>query len=99
MVKTRNQIVIFLNDNQELKGNEDTVQNSEEKIISNLEFYTQLKYERCGQNSHLKNLCDIKKFMFNELFLSKLFKGWHKARKTWDSGRKEFGLGEKYRGI
>lgn len=37
--------------------------------------------------------------MFNELFLSKLFKGWHKARKTWDSGRKEFGLGEKYRGI
>ena len=47
----------------------------------------------------MKNLCDIKKFTFNALFLGKLWKGWYKARKTWDSGRKEFSLGEKYKGI
>ena len=51
------------------------------------------------EQSHLKNLCDIKKFKFNALFLRKLLKGWYKARKTWDSGRKEFSLGEKYKGI
>ena len=47
----------------------------------------------------MKNLCDIKKFTFNALFLGKLLKGWYKARQTWDSGRKEFSLREKYKGI
>lgn len=45
---------------------------------------------------HLKNLCDIKKNYFNVLFLGKLLKGWYKTKKAWNSGRKEFNLGERY---